>query len=1116
MGNGQWRGEQAVISTQVATSIQIAALDALAGRLRERMDSSYLKSIFYGVDPMEIQAISLFVIENMPYFLEEDDYARIDTLLSREAIARQLLSNRNLLSTPASVMLRNNIRHDPLHLSGGLLQKLQRFKAGEQFQLYDDHLFNEENQAVMFIESAIPASETRINAALLDTLKLLMAETEREFEGITFESFSAAEIGLTNARQIQKDTLYSLSLTSIMMFALLIYAFRSGRKIMLIFASALFGGLFALAMLNLISGDVSIIAVGVSSIMFGIAINYPLHFLQRHSHVQNSRLVIKDVIEPLTIGNITTVGAFMSLVFIGSDAMKDLGLFASLLLIGTILFVLLFLPHLLPSIPPSDLSVTDAENHLSEDKSFLGRMIARPFEKNRRLVLAVVLLTIFFGFFSGDTRFETNMQKINYMTDSQKVSFEKMMNLLNDSHHIMYYVTEGKDLETALVANENQMPVLTALVDADEVHRIGGIGGFFPSRMRQAEQIKQWEDFWATRRDSVTLTLREESQKTGFSEGAFRSFEEMISRAWEVVDLLHFAPIKETLAKNYLIENEGKAAVINMLYMDASKACELEQRLNEQNYLSGQSANGDRSSSIAFDSGSITRRMIGSLSDHFNYVLYVCGFTVFTFLLFSFGRIELALIAFTPLVLSWIWILGVMNIFNLQFNIVNIILATFIFGQGDDYTIFMTEGLMHEYAYRRKILASYKKSIALSALIMFIGMGMLIFAKHPALRSLAEVTIVGMFTVVIMAYIFPSLLFRLLTMRKEKKRLMPVTLKNLFGMAYSFLFFFIWSMIITLIGWIMFTFGKTTEKKKMRYHQLLHWIANFVIYRIPQVKTTFRNFSSESFEKPGVIICNQQSHLDLMCIMMLTPKLIILTNDWVWNSPFYGRMIKYADFYPVSNGIDDAIHQIQDAVNRGYSVVVFPEGTRSPDCSIKRFHRGAFYLAEQLQLDMIPVMIHGVGHVLPKEEFMLRKGQIHIQVMPRITPDDARFSKDYSPRSRDVRRYYRLEYEKLCNELETPAYYADLVRKNYIYKGAAIEREVRRNLKRNNNYASEIAALPNEGEVTIQNTGYGEFALLLSLVKKDLRITAIEPDPDRRTLAENCASVSSRLRFSAS
>ncbi|MDR2913290.1 MAG: 1-acyl-sn-glycerol-3-phosphate acyltransferase [Tannerella sp.] len=1093
-------GGQAIMPTEPsrdAIDAQTAAIDALAERLQSRMDASYIKSIFYSINPTEMLTISSFVIDNMPYFLGEDDYGRMDTLLSREAIARQLLIDKNVLTSSAGMIVRNNFLYDPLQMTGGLMRKLQSFRVGDQFQLYDDHLFNGENQAVMFIDCAIPASETGANAIFLDSLNSFITETEKEFANITFDSFGASEIGLTNARQIQKDTMFSMTLAVIIMFALLIYSFRSGRKILLIFTSVLFGGLFALAMLNIISGDVSIIAVGISSIMFGIAINYPLHFMQHYNHVPDSRIVIKDIIEPLTIGNITTVGAFMSLVFIGSDAMRDLGLFASLLLIGTILFVLFFLPHFLAS-----RGKKQPENISVEDKSLLGRFIARPFEKNRWLVLSVILLTIFFSFFSGNSGFETNMQKINYMTASQKKSFEKMMGLLNKNQHVMYYVTEGKDLEAALEANESQVHQLQSLVDNGEIYRIGGVGVFFPSRVCQAERIKRWEEFWSTRSDSVMTFLQEESRKIGFREDAFQTFEEMVSRKWDVVDLSHFNPIRETLAKNYIIEKGDNAVVVNMLYTDASRVQELEEKLNSY-----------ASSSIAFDAGSITRRMISSLSDDFNYVLYVCGIIVFAFLIFSLGRIELSLIAFLPLALSWIWILGMMSIFDIRFNIVNIILATFIFGQGDDYTIFMTEGLMYEYTYRRKMLASYKKSIALSALIMFIGMGMLIFAKHPALRSLAEVTIVGMLSVVIMAYIFPSLLFHLLTMKKGKKRLMPVTLKNLLCTIYSFSFFLIMSTIITIAGWMMFTFGRTTEEKKRKYHRLLHRIAHFVIYRIPQVKTTFRNLSGETFDKPAVIICNHQAHLDLMCIMMLTPKLIILTNDWVWNSPFYGRLIKYADFYPVSNGIENAIDQLQDAINRGYSIVIFPEGTRSSDCSIRRFHRGAFYLAEQLKLDIIPVMIHGVGHVLPKEEFMLRKGQIHIQVMPRITPDDERFHKDYSPRSIDVRHYYQAEYKKLSKEVETPDYYADLVLKNYIYKGPAIERAVRRNLKKHNNYTVEIAAMPDEGEVTIQNTGYGEYALLLSLVKKKLRITVVEPNSDTRALAENCASVQGNLRY---
>ncbi len=63
---------------------------------------------------------------------------------------------------------------------------------------------------------------------------------------------------------------------------------------------------------------------------------------------------------------------------------------------------------------------------------------------------------------------------------------------------------------------------------------------------------------------------------------------------------------------------------------------------------------------------------------------------------------------------------------------------------------------------------------------MFIGIGVLIFAKHPALYSLAQVTIVGMFSVVLMAYLFPPFLFHLLVMKDGKYRKRPLSLNLLF------------------------------------------------------------------------------------------------------------------------------------------------------------------------------------------------------------------------------------------------------------------------------------------------------------------------------------------------
>ncbi|MDR2469072.1 MAG: 1-acyl-sn-glycerol-3-phosphate acyltransferase [Tannerella sp.] len=1076
-------------TTSQSLDSRIAAIDRLAERL-QGLEGEYIKQLTYKIEASEVAALTSFVTRNLPYFLTESDYLRMDTLFSRENMVRQLENNRNLLASPAGAFLRESILSDPVRISNPVMARLQDFQLGEQFHLHEDHIFTDNGEALLFIECTMPSSETARNAVFLDSLHRLMAETVAEADHpVSFRCFGASEIATGNASQIKKDTLFSCLLSVILVLALLMYAFRSLRTIWLVFAATLFGAVFALALIGIIRGEVSIIAVGISSIMFGIAVNYPLHFAGHYSHTSHRRTVIKDIIQPLTIGNITTVSAFLSLVFMGSDAMADLGWFASLLLIGTILFVLFFMPHLLPAHPATTHAV------------FI-RASEKPLENNRYVIIAVLLLTVFFSFFSNGARFETNMQKINYMTAEQQQEYQRMTALMNQNRHVLYCVTEGKTTDETLALNEELAATIEQLSAAGKISGVATVSYFYPSQAGQSKRVERWNRFWESRRDSVQCLLEEEAQRLGFKPKSFQAFETMIQRTWKPVDLSHFDVIRQTLAKNYIFEADGQTMVVNLLYTDTDRASELEQTLNRID-----------APVIAFDAGSITRRMIHALSGNFNYVLYVCGCIVFIFLTVSLGRSELSFLAFIPLALSWIWILGLMNLLDIRFNIINIILATFIFGQGDDYTIFITEGLMYEYTYGRKILTSYKNSIALSALIMFTGMGMLIFAHHPALRSLGEVTVIGMLSTVIMAYVLPPFLFRLLTRRKGKPRLMPVTLKNLASTVYAFTVFIIITAQLTIFGYFLFTCGGVTEKKRLLFHRLLCRLSRWVMFRIPQVQTTCENMSGETFEKPAVIICNHQSHLDLTALMMLTPKLVVLTNDWVWNSPFYGQMIKYAEFYPVSDGIDKALVQLEDVVRRGYSIVVFPEGTRSPDCSILRFHRGAFYLAERLQLDILPVLIHGIGHVLPKPEFMLRKGRIHIRIMERIRLNDARFSPDYAPRSKEIRRFYREAYQTLCCELETPDYYSDLVLHNYLYKGPTIERAVRKSLRRHRNFVREVGIFPGKDRVIIHNSGYGEFTLLLALVRKELQVVGVESDPDKRATAIHCASNPPNLSY---
>lgn len=1050
------------------------------------------------VDEAQLFDLMDFIWKNYPYFLTHEDYLRMDSLLAVPGyVAQQLENNKRLLMLPAGGFMTQNLIYDPLQLFSPVIQQLQSLKISDQYQLIDGCIFNREaNRGMVFFSSPYGISESKQNEKLSYLLETVIRKTETACPKVRLSAVGAPLIAVANAQQIKKDSLLAVSLSVVLIFAILIFSFKRGADLFWMGASVLFGWLFALGCIAVYKDSISIIVLGIGSIIIGIAVNYPLHFLDHLKHEPEKRTALKEMVPPLLIGNITTVSAFLCLLFLDAEAMRDLGLFGSLTLIGTILFVLVFLPVLVPRRKTS-------ENCF---RLLPGKIAFFSEKKSKKLLYPVIALTLLFAYFSLDTSFDSDMQHINYMTARQRADLDLLAASFqrSDSTECLYAVAEGRNWQEALQHNENLLKLIKRQVLSGQVTQISGIDRFIPSLACQEERLKQWAAFWKAHPQTLT-TFDNECARLGFSVHAFSPFLESTTAVYEPQEADYFEPWMRFAGENFIREEGTTVRIVNYVQTLSDTASALKEQLHA----------AAPAACFVFDAEDVSNQLVSVLSDNFNYIGFVCGFVVFFFLWVSFGRLELSLLSFLPLAVSWIWILGIMELFGIRFNIVNIILATFIFGQGDDYTIFITEGLMHEYAYGKKMLASYKNSVALSAVIMFIGIGTLIFARHPAMRSLAEVAIIGMVTVVVMAYYLPPLVFKWLTASNGVQRDVPLTLKRI-GYSLFSLLFFLMGMYLIMIPFTFFYFriGKVTEKKKLNYHKIVHFFSGFIIRHVPGVKFVFNNKTGERFDKPAVIICNHQSHLDLMCVLMLTPRLVILTNDWVWKNPFYGMIIRHAEFYPVSDGIDTNLERLRSLVERGYSVMVFPEGTRSKDGTIGRFHRGAFYLAQRLGTDILPLFIHGAGFVLPKKDFMLREGSIYLEIGNRMPATEVVRWEECKKLASYFCMLYRTHYEEICRLRENTAYFLPYMRYKYMYKGYAVEAHCKKMFKALPAIAGYVDR--DFGGVTsirVTNSGQGEVAWLLALVHKKIEVYACEQDTDLYSLASHTAGIPENLHF---
>ena len=1073
-------------TTKTDPDAMVSSIDAFVEKIEKADTAHVLTNVMSQVDMEKMTEVTDFVYNNIPYFLTDADYARMDSVMALpDYVSHQLKQDKQMLIFPASGILSDNIQRDPLNIFTPVVQKLQRSDAGLKYEMYNGHIFAADMQkAIVMMDSPYGASETKNNTRLRDMLKTCADQATSEQKNIDIHIIGGPVIAATNAAQIKKDSIFAVILSVTLILALLMFSFRNFRNLLLIVFSIAWGWLFAIGGLALFHNKVSVIVIGISSVILGIAVNYPLHFIAHLSHTPDKRKALREIVMPLLVGNVTTVGAFLALVPLQSMALRDMGLFSSFLLIGTILFVLVYLPHL-------SKEIKDVKHN------FLDKLSNVSLENKPIFVVVVVVLTLVFGYFSMQTQFDANMGHINYMTNEQKEDMAYFQRALVQcgEYQKVYAISSDSTMDGALDKSLRLQPCLKKLHAQGDVHSYNTCSPFLVSYKEQQRRLRLWQNFMKCNKEKIKSSLQFSMRLEGFADNSFDDFYALLDKDYQPQDFTYFKPLTKSLFASYLSMDSANERynVVNVLSVKDSNVKKVEDILGSHD-------------SYSFDVVSMNSAIARHLSEDFNYIGLACGFIVFFFLWISFGSIELAILSFIPMAVSWLWILGIMTLFGMKFNIVNIILATFIFGQGDDYTIFMTEGAMYEYAYRRKMLASYKHSIIISALIMFIGIGTLIIARHPALHSLAEVTIAGMFSVVLMAYIFPPLTFKYLVQNNGGYRKRPISLIPVFVMGLSSFVFFCQLASVYIRGFLTLCLLKPTANKKRNFRQYIQQLYHFDLTHIPKVKFRIENAYGEDFEQPAMIISNHQSMLDAAVFMALSLRVVLVSNGHPSNNWVVRHIYKWLDCVTLSEDMHKNLSILGERVRQGYSLVFFPEGKRNPQSSIMRFHKGAFYIAEQLGLDIVPVFLHGLNDVLPRNSFVVYGGNITVSIHQRILLDDARWGDGYVQRTKKIHSYYVTEYAKMTSSIETSHYYHNLLLDRYRYKGTEIYRTVRNNLKKYRDFSEWVDGVETSSNVLVVNHSFGEFALLYAMVHKNVLVSVYEPDEEKSALLYYCAN----------
>lgn len=723
-----------------------APAEEAAALMDELMDSvsvhcKDIANTLYRIDAETALGALDYVMDHVPSFVDPSMYGSID-----EAVAdvdSRMERNADIVMNDWTGNATQAVATDPLGLRELFIPEIG---GGSLlgFTVKDSHLFSEDGTVVLsFISPDFQSFDSASGSRLIGQLEDVVTEFESRHPGIDILYHGAPVRSAGNSRVMKKDIALTIGLSLLVILVILCISFRSFRIIWQNIVPVAYGAVFALAMMYWTKGGMSLMALGIGTVVLGVALSYCLHVIIHLRFTGDIEKMLSDESKPVILGCLTTIGAFLGLLFTKSELLRDFGLFGTFTLVGNTFFALVFLPHML------------REKDTARNQRIF-RVVRKvndfPYDRNPWIVGAITVLVAVGIIFSSKVGFDNNLKHIGYEGEKLLRSEALYNEKCSEGGLQRYYAAVAPETDDAIRINSG----LTALLDS--LKEEGLIESFTPLSSRilvstgdQQSRIDSWNGYWTEGHVSEVMgSIEASAGRFGLYKGMFRPFKAVLEGEYEPGEIFSGGVIPDGLLCNIMEESEGNTIVFNSTVVDPERRKEVD---DDVAAMPG---------AVVVDPFYYTGNMIDLIKEDFNTTLMISSIFVLIVLLLSFRSVWISIIAFLPMFLSWYVVEGWMAIFGLEFNLINIVVSTFIFGIGVDYSIFVMQGLIAGARGEGDSLLEYHKAaIFFSALVLMIVTVAMLLATHPAIRSIGISTIIGMTSTILLTYSLEPLLFRL-------------------------------------------------------------------------------------------------------------------------------------------------------------------------------------------------------------------------------------------------------------------------------------------------------------------------------------------------------------------
>ena len=713
----------------------------------------------YDVEPDALLEVADYAFLHLPGYVDVTPEL-LDSLTTPEHVRAQLEQYLALLNSSLGASLQDIVGYDPCGIGLGAFSSLLPKDAslaemtesdGAPSQYMNGHLYAPDFETCLgFITPSFGQEDSRKADRLVATMKNVRDVVRERYPGVDILFHGTIILAGGNSKQMRSDIYLTVGIAMLIVFLLLALCLKRPSYLMITLMALVFGVIMAMAGIYLIQNSISMMSLGIGCIVLGVAFSYVLHVMIHYLYTGSVEDTLKEQTKPVLVGALTTIGAFGGLLLTNSPLLKDFGLFALLVIAGTTLFSLVVAPHVLPRrFKPNRRAF-----------EFLEKMNSYHLDRNKLVVAITVIWVGVCICFSGKYAFDNDLRNIGYFHPDCIEAQDHWKKTMNEGYSTQFYAAYGKTLEEAL----EKLPAIEKSVDSLRAEGIvmPGLNHslLMPSLATQEARIQVWRDYFTpAKQKEVWRTVEKECKKLCIEPSLFESFKLQMEEP-EPADLIAESEIltDRPEVREFVVEEMKD---LYLVYFSV--------KTTKENTLAVNDCLTELDGCMLMDPYYYCKNLIEIMHDDFNLIMWISSAFVLLLLLVTYRNIWLTLIALLPMVLSWYTVLGAMAIFGQEFNLVNIIVSSFVFGIGVDYSVFIMEGLLKGDDDNPTMVYN-KTAITMSAMILVICMFVLGFAIHPAVQSISFASLVGMITTIMLSYTIEPILYRFYLKCKNRKK----------------------------------------------------------------------------------------------------------------------------------------------------------------------------------------------------------------------------------------------------------------------------------------------------------------------------------------------------------